>query len=109
MEMDRLNHIIKFLVEIKDICNELFESGQSGTKINLHFKKLEHLMNRRIGHVQQDFNKVEQKLVEDLRTRLSYIRSDTDLLYNDLHEAVSLYLSGKFDSKRKTNSTFYGN
>lgn len=101
MEMDRLNHIIKFLVEIKDICNELFESGQSGTKINLHFKKLEHLMNRRIGHVQQDFNKVEQKLVEDLRTRLSYIRSDTDLLYNDLHEAVSLYLSGKFDSKKE--------
>ncbi|MFE4426477.1 hypothetical protein ACFRH9_05165 [Peribacillus butanolivorans] len=99
METDRLNHIIKFLVEIKDICNELFESGQAGTKINRHFKKLESLMNKRIGHVQQDFNDVEQKLVEDLRTRLSYIQSDSDLLYSDLHEAVSLYLSGKFDAK----------
>ncbi|NME06221.1 hypothetical protein [Psychrobacillus sp. BL-248-WT-3] len=99
METDRLNDIIKFLFEIKDICNELFESGQTGTKINRHFKKLELLMNKRIGHVRQNFNDVEQKLVEDLRTRLSYIKSESDLLYSDLHEAVSLYLSGKFDEK----------
>lgn len=101
IEIDRLNNIIQFLYEINTICDELFENGQLGTKINLHFKRLERLMNKRINRVQQGFNNVEKSLVEDLRGRLSMIQSDSDFFYNDLHEAVSLYLSGKFDTKQE--------
>jgi len=101
IEVDRLNTIIQFLYDIKTICNELFESGKDGTKINLHFKRLERIMNDRIKRVEKSFDDVEKKLVQDLRARLSMIQSNTDFLYNDLYEAVSLYLSGKFDQKQE--------
>lgn len=100
IEADRLNNLIQFLYEIKTICNELFESGQTGTKINLHFKRLERLMSKRFVLLNHNFNDVEKKLVKDLRARLATIQSDTEFIYNDLHEAVSLYLSGKFDTKQ---------
>ena len=100
MDADRINNIILFLYDIKTICNELFEDGQTGTKINLHFKRLDRVMNKRMDHLQGNFDNVEKQLLKDLSLRLSMIKSDTDFFYNDLHEAVSLYLSGKFDSKQ---------
>lgn len=102
IDVDRLDNIIQFLYEIKTMCNELFEDGQAGTKINLHFKKLEGLMSKRVNHLNSDFNDVEKKLIEDLRMRLLMIQSESEFYYSDLDQAISLYLSGKFDSKQES-------
>lgn len=96
---ERLTSIIRFLQEIEFICKDLFEENKTGTKINLHFRRLEVFMKNRYSQMRSKLSNAEIALVESLQKRLGMIQSESDFLYNDLHEAVSLYLSGKMTTK----------
>lgn len=86
-----------FFQQLVFIARELFIIESEETKIAEHFKKVFDMISR---HDPRKYNVLadeETQVLEMLNEKLSRIEDDTFFLYEDVGEAVSLYLSGKLE------------
>ncbi len=94
---------VKYFVEqLIFIAEELFEAGAVETSITRHFAKLLSIVQNRNPMKHSVLLEDEIDIINELNTKLETIKDDNFFLYDDIGEAINLYLSGKFSKKDNT-------
>jgi len=86
-----------FLRQLDFISKELFRIEMEEERIGIHFKKVFEMVAKYDPSSHMELEEEETRILETLNERLARIEDDTFFLYEDVGEAVSLYLSGKLD------------
>ncbi|MGC7872107.1 hypothetical protein ACPUYX_11330 [Desulfosporosinus sp. SYSU MS00001] len=95
--LHRIKQVKLFVESIRQITEMIF--GQSGTPatIDYHFRRLKEFLveNRSMAelHAVND----EKTIIYELEERLSRLQDDSEVLLEDLKDALHYYLSGKLD------------
>ncbi|WP_231893462.1 hypothetical protein [Rossellomorea aquimaris] len=84
------------------IAEELFEAGTEETSISRHFTKLLNIVQNRNPIKNSVLFEDEIEVINELNTKLETIKDDNFFLYDDIGEAINLYLSGKLSKKDNT-------
>jgi hypothetical protein len=91
-----------FIDQLIFIAEELFEAGAAETSITRHFTKLLSIVQKRNPMNHSVLYDKEIKVINELNTKLETIKDDNFFLYDDIGEAINLYLSGKLSKKDNT-------
>jgi len=99
LEHQEMKMIQSFVEQVDSISKELFRIEKEEERIGQHFKKVFEMMSEHDPSEYIDLEEEEVRVLEKLSDRLGRIEDDTYFLYEDVSEAVNLYLSGKLDSQ----------
>lgn len=97
LDRHEMETIRLFLRQLDFISKELFRIEMEEERIGIHFKKVFDMVAKYDPSSHMELEEEETRILETLNERLGRIEDDTFFLYEDVGEAVSLYLSGKLD------------
>lgn len=96
-----IREILYFVIKIKELSQKLFVENEKTTLIKTHFDKMRSLLEE--ISLDEDMGKTllskEKDVIKELLNKMADIDSESEALIGDLHHALSLYLSGSFDSE----------
>lgn len=102
LERQEMETIRFFLRQLDFISKELFRIETEEEQIGIHFKKVFEMVSKYNPSSHMELEEEETRILETLNDKLGRIEDDTFFLYEDVGEAVSLYLSGKLDTQDST-------
>lgn len=98
LEKEKVIQIQKFILILKEMIINLFDLNKRETSIQSHFDKLLSLMkeydpkNNAVV-----LKKAEKEIIDILQFKLEKVDAKYSFMYKDLTQAISFYLSGKFE------------
>ncbi len=95
-ELGNIHYFVKQLIYIGE---ELFNAGTKQTSISKHFKKLLTILEKRNPTLHSELLPNEVKIITQLSEKLKQIQDDNFFLYEDVGEAINVYLSGRLSNK----------
>lgn len=99
-----IGEILYFITKIKELSQKLFVENEKTTLIKTHFDKMKSLLEE--ISLDEDMNKTllneEKDIIKELLNKMDAIDSESEALIGDLHHALSLYLSGNFNSEENS-------
>src|SRR5699024_10981549 len=98
LDIDKVVQIQSFITILIQMALELFDLKRDEVSITEHFGRLLDLMETH-NPIESSavLEKQETKLIELLQFKIKQIESEHTFLYQDIGDAISFYLSGKFD------------
>ncbi|WP_052200209.1 hypothetical protein [Exiguobacterium sp. ZOR0005] len=97
LEHREMETIRFFLRQLDFISKELFHIEEEEEQIGKHFRKVFEMVSKYNPSNHMELINEETRILEALNEKLGRIEDDTFFLYEDVGEAVSLYLSGKLE------------
>lgn len=102
VDAERVDQIKQFIIGIRILAEDLFITTQMSNSIDDHFTRLLKLVKKQQTKPNTVITKTERTLIHELEKKLEYISDSAEFLYDDVHSALQLYLSGQFDGNEDT-------
>jgi hypothetical protein len=97
-----IKQIRSFVILLEEMATKLFVLSGDTISIKEHFSRLADLM-RKHNPINHSFLQIEEEqLIEKLNYKISQIEDEHLFLYEDIGQAISFYLSGKFSNEEVT-------
>jgi hypothetical protein len=97
----QVEDVFYFVKQLVFISEELFDVQSEDTSISEHFKKLFEVIEKYNPTKHSRLHDKETEIIEKLNKKLENIQDDNFFLYEDIGEAINLYLSGKFSKEER--------
>ena len=94
-----IGEILFFIIKIKELSQKLFVENEKTTIIKTHFDKMRKLLEEISIDQDKTLLSEEKSVIKELLDKMKDIDSDSEALLGDLPQALSLYLSGNFESE----------
>lgn len=91
-----------FVLLLTDMATNLFVLSTDSVSMKEHFVRLTDLMNKHNPINHTILKEEEERLINKLTNKLSQIEDDHLFLYENIGQAISFYLSGKFSENEDT-------
>ncbi|AKP78619.1 hypothetical protein AS52_03658 [Priestia megaterium Q3] len=96
LDVSIVKQIRSFIFLLEDMAIKLFDVSVDTISISEHFSRLADLIKKYNPINHTVLQKEEERLIEKLIYKLSQVKDEHLFLYEDISQAVSFYLSGKF-------------
>lgn len=94
-----IGEILYFITKIKELSKKIFIENEKITIIKVHFDKMRKILEEISLEQDKALLNEEKNIIKKLLSKMKDIDSESEALIGDLPHALSLYLSGSFDSE----------
>ncbi|MEH6884876.1 hypothetical protein V7Z92_13120, partial [Priestia megaterium] len=98
----QIEDVYYFIKQLVFIAEELFDTKSKETSISNHFKKLLAILERHNPTKHSKLLSDETDIIALLNDKLKRIQDDNFFLYDDVGQAINVYLSGKLSNRDKS-------
>jgi hypothetical protein len=105
---EEIIQIVRFIKIIFEIAHDLFGDGEKSISLSVHFAKLRRLVFDSNPYLENEINKEEKKLIEQLKKTLEGSPEVDQFSVDDICTAISLYLSGRLSNTNNINEKIRG-
>lgn len=99
LSKNELEEIYYFVNQLIYIAEKLFVVGADGTSFTDHFEKLASIIEEINPMNHSDLLPIEREIITSLQNKLKSIKDDEVFFYDDVGEAINVYLSGKLSNE----------
>jgi hypothetical protein len=105
---DEVMQIVRFIKMIFEIAQDLFGDGEKSISLSEHFAKLRKLVFESNPYLENEINKEEKQLIEELKKTLEGTPEVGQFSVDDISTAISLYLSGRLSNSNSIDEKIRG-